>query len=1163
MPYERNVRARNQNKSGSLMGRDFPQWIVVCLLTVVLGVVGSSQRAFAQLGTGVVTGTVSDSTGNALPGAQVTLSNVATREVFTTTTNAAGTFNFPPAIPGTYQVVAAHDGFEKQIQDHVVVQVGGRLELTMALVVGTVSQSVTVTSRTPDLNTTTAGLGVAFDQAPISRLPVNSRAALALAALTPGASSPFGSDVEGQGDRGDAVYSIMINGAPPGTANVVMDGVTLTLIPSNGEVNINPTVDSLSEFKVESGTLGASYGFTTGGAINMVSRSGTDTFHGSLYEYMRNDAFDAKNYFTPAATRSPEFRFNQFGGAVGGPIVRQKAFFFTNFEEYLYVKGVPSYTSVPTAQQRAGDFSQLYTSTGAPIQLYDPRTTVPNPNGSGQIRQPFAKNNVASEIDPVALSYQNTFYPLPNILPTNVYTNSNNYEAIVRTINTMRQAVGRVDYRLSDSNSMFFRYWYYQFLTNNPNILAPAMWRQDNMRNQNAVLGDTYVFSPRLINDFRLGGTLAIFHFAPGGENQNWPQKLGLPSSVPALELPIMNNGLPTPNTNAGHRGRTRGELVDTITWNLKSQVLSFGVDYRKSTDSSDYTSGQSGNYTFAATSTNNPQNPGPTGSQYASFLIGDVSSTTFATLLGGTDRQNTVAFFVQDDVKASPNLTFNLGLRYDYQQQPYEQNNHYSSWNPNITDSVNGLKGAYQFAGVGGVGRNFLKENYLNFGPRLGFAWAFGPGRNSVIRGGYAIYYSMQDGSGFAGSQQGFSNSTSYASTSPYQIFQLSGGIPSPPIPPLGAGLGPAAFLGQSVVSTDPHAPSPYSEQMNLTVEHQLPGGLVLQASVVNNHGMHFPVNQYNVNALDPQNYSLGLALQNQVPNPYYGVVPASSSVGGPTISRLQSLLPYPYYTSINGNYNHIGYYLAHLGSFQVTRRTQGGLTVIAGYTIGKVIDNPINFNAADISNGLAPNYQSTNFQNVYNLGAERSLDVADVSQRATISLLYDLPFGKGRRFSSQNSWVNAVAGGWQFNDITILQTGNPVSITGASNNLATRPNFVPGVSATVPHPTKSEWFNTAAFINPPLYTFGNVPRTLPNVRAPGTTNFNTSLFREFPIHESLHLSFRAEAFNVFNHPSLGSPIGAFSAGSNGLNASGTFGTITRTNIDNRELQFALKLLF
>jgi hypothetical protein len=1135
---------------------------VIMIIACSLLLFSISTPSLAQQGTGNIVGSILDPTGAALLDADVTMHNVETGVEFHTKSNSAGAYTFPPVIPGTYEVRAVHAGFKIAIENHVVVQVGGRMEVNLSLPVGATSESVTVMSIPPDLNTTTAGLGVAFDQKPIENLPVNSRAALALAALTPGARSPFGADIQGQGDRGDQVYSISVSGAPAGETAIMIDGINAQLL-TQAEVNIDPTVDSLSEFKIESGTLDASFGYTAGGVINMVTKSGTNQYHGTVYEYIRNDAFDAKNYFAAVNARPPEFRYNQYGAAVGGPIMRNRAFFFGNFEQYNYIKGVPSFTSVPTAQERTGDFSDLYTSSGTPIPLYDPLTTVPNPHGSGQVRSRFANNNVSSEIDPVALAYQNTFYPLPNTTPSNPYTHSNNYQGIVRTVNTMRQGMGRVDYKLAVSNSAFVRYWYYEFKTNNPNLLGPVFGRNDDMQNQNLVVGDTHIFSSRVINEFRVGSGMNLAPFTPGGQGQNWPSRLGLPSSIPAQELPSMTNGLPTPLTTLGYRARTRFEAIDTITMTLGNHTLSVGVDYRKSLDSANLGSPLSGSYSFNAAGTGNPQVSASTGSTYASFLIGNVSSTQFSTWIGATDRQNTIAAFAQDNWKALSNLTLNLGIRYDYQQQPYEQNNHYSSFNPNIIDSVNGLQGAYQFAGVGGVGRNFLQENYLNFGPRIGFAWAFGPRQQTVLRGGYSIYYTLQDGTGFAGNQNGFSNTTTYASQSPYQVFHLSSGIPTPPTPPLGAALGPAAFLGQSAVDTHPHAPSPMAQLTSLTLGQALPWGLVAQASFVRNFGYHIPTSAYNENTLNPiYDYQYGLALTDQVPNPYYGIIPASSSIGGPTISRQQSLLPFPYYSSITGNDNHEAWYITHLGEFQVTERNNHGLTVIAGYTVGKTIDVPAIFNSAPVANGLV-GITGTGYQNVYNRSADRSLDGSDVSQRLTLSVLYELPIGRGRRFAFRSPALNSLLGGWQINDISIFQKGFPLAITGASNNLATRPNFVPGVSPRLAHRTRYEWFNTAAFMMPPLYTFGNVPRTLKDTRAPGACNFDMSVFKDFALHENMKLSFRAEAFNVFNHPEFGTPNGAFTAGPNGLNSNGTFGTITTTSIDNRELQLALKLLF
>jgi hypothetical protein len=344
-------------------------------------------------------------------------------------------------------------------------------------------------------------------------------------------------------------------------------------------------------------------------------------------------------------------------------------------------------------------------------------------------------------------------------------------------------------------------------------------------------------------------------------------------------------------------------------------------------------------------------------------------------------------------------------------------------------------------------------------------------------------------------------------------------------------------------------------SQQWNLAIQRQFAWKTVAQVTYVGNHGTHFQSDSYNLDQIALQYLPLGLGLQQQVTNPYAGIVPGT--LGGPTISLQQSLLPYPYYQSVSVYYPRDGSFIAHYFELEVNRRSEKGLTLMGGYTVGKLIDTPLGTGLTFVIS------EPTTYQNVYDRAAERSLDPTDVSQRATISALYDLPFGRGQHYVASNPVMNNVIGGWQVNAICVLQTGFPLAITGANNDLASRPNFVSGQSVKLAHPTKAEWFNTAAFINPPLYTFGDVGRTMPNVRAPGTVDFDMSLFKTTQIRDSLALQIRIESFNVFNHPNLGMPSTSFSPGANGLNASGTFGTITSTGTDNRDVQLAARLIF
>lgn len=1149
---------RVYSQSGSAIAFSCSPGLRFILLTLLIFVaIASGRSAGAQMGTGSIQGTVYDSAGAIVMGANVVIENTATQEKVSTQSNNAGRFVSPALVLGTYQITVARSGFQQTVVKNIVVEVGQTAEVDVTMHVGQTSETVTVTGAPPELNTADGTLGSVIPSTPVHELPLNGRETLALTALTPGVRNSTGPDAEGLGDRGDFLSAISINGSPAGLNEFLIDGLNNSETRT-AEVAINPTVDAIQEFRVQSGTMSALYGYTAGGVVNLVTRSGTNQFHGTAYEFFRNDALDAKPYFTASGGSKPEFRYNQYGGAVGGPIIHDRSFFFGNYEQYSYIQGVPTFASVPTLIERGGDFSDLYGTNGQLIPIYDPSTTQPNPNGSGYVRQQYQGNVIPpGSLDQAALGLQKAIYPVPNTTPTNALTHANNYVTNVRTVNSMRQALGRVDHQFSARNSAMLRYAYYNFGTNNPDVLSgPASARNDRITNQSAILADTQTLSPTLINDVRIGFTRNWFLFTPESYNQNWPNKVGLPGSVPQYTIPLISNGLPSYGTQVefGFRAYTNPEISDTVTKVIGKHTLQFGSDLRYNVGSENLNANGSGSFTFTAGLTGNPQNPGGTGSAYASFLLGQVSSASVTTLVGETDRSGDAAFYVQDDWKATSTLTLNLGLRYEYQQTPFDQNNHYSNWNPDLTQPANGLKGAYQFAGVDGVGRNFTDESYLDFCPRIGFAWTFM--KNTVARGGYGIYHPQTFMQADTNVEQGFSNSTSYTSAnSNAAAFQFSSGLPSPPIQPLGAALGPSAFLGQTVTYQLSHDPTPMSQQWNFSLQREFPLRITAQATYTGNHGTHFESDEYNLDTLDPKYLSEGLALQQQVPNPYQGIVPGA--LGGATISLQQSLLAYPYYQGVTVYYPKDGSFIAHYLEMEVQRTSASGLTLMAGYTVGKLISTPIYTGLTFIIS------EPLGYQNVYDRAAERSIDPTDVSQRATISALYNLPFGKGQRFLNTPGLLSAFVGGWQLNDITIFQTGYPLAITGANNDLATRPNFVSGVSAKLDHRTKDEWFNTAAFVNPPLYTFGDVGRTLPNVRSPGTADFDVSLFKTTPLTETTKLQLRIESFNVFNRPNLGVPNTTFSPGSNGLNANGAFGTITTTGTSNRDVQLAAKFIF
>lgn len=473
------------------------------------------------------------------------------------------------------------------------------------------------------------------------------------------------------------------------------------------------------------------------------------------------------------------------------------------------------------------------------------------------------------------------------------------------------------------------------------------------------------------------------------------------------------------------------------------------------------------------------------------------------------------------------------------------------------------------------------MNENYGDFGPRLGFAYALDSKNATVLRGGFAIYYPSTAEYSYdesSGNPAGYTSMTTTwsASTAHGYLFHLANGLPGAWAQPLGANGGPNAFLGQSAAYINPDEKNPSSQVFDLTLSRELPSSIVVDVSYTGNHGNHFENYSPNLNFLSPQYYSLGTAaLSAQVHNPYAGLVPGS--LGAATLTQAQVLKPFPYMSSVTMQDPRNGYYWSNLAMLSVQRRVERGLQILGSYTFGKITDAGVQ----DVSNLSAVGTgTSASPQNPYDPRADHSVDTIDVTHRMTISGLYDLPFGSGQRFAN-SSRTDRLVGGWQYNAILTMESGRPIGITGANNLLATRPNWNPGVSLFVPHQSRSvlyktgalEWFNPLAFVNPPDYTFGNVPRTLGNLRGPGTVNFDMSLFKTTHLTERTVFEFRIELYNALNHPNLPMPGTGFSAGppanssnpyaEGGLNTSSTFGMITSGATTTRNVQLAAKVTF
>jgi len=1124
----------------------------------------------AQQGRGTISGTVTDATGATVPGATIVITNTATNAAFSTTTNELGYYTAPALPVGPYTVTAEKPGFKRAVRSGLTLQVDQRMAVDFRLEVGATAESIEVVGQAPLVDTGSATVGKVVENRRINDLPLNGRNVLALVLLTPGVKSQGGPTNSGFADRGIQLSAVSINGGPSALNSLVVDGGN----NNNAylaDLNVNPTVDAIQEFKVQSNVMSAEFGFTAGGVINMVTKSGTNEFHGTAYEFFRNDKLDARRAFTDS--KEP-FRYNQYGGSLGGPLWfpklyngKDRSFFFFNYEEWQYSRYRSNFLSVPTEAMRRGDFSLLADANGRPIPIYDPATTRANPAGAGFIRDPFVGNVIPpARFDSVSVNML-PFYPTPNRAPTNPYTQSNNWLGQVSEKRDMQQWTAKGDHRFGNRNSLQVRYSYYKHFNDNGYFSAypdPNMRnRLDNYENRNGIITDTHTFSPTMLNEFRLSIARQYFPFQAYSWGRNWISKLGLPPSIPDYTLPRVSiGGLPDPGAfSVGLRGNLTWQFFDMVTWIRRGHSVKAGIDHRIQRANNFQREVPSGSFSFPGGLTGNPQSPAGTGSGFAQFLLGAVSSATFTAYAGESQHAFSTSLFIQDDWKAMRRLNLNLGLRWDYQQWPRERHNGLSNFDPFSTNPENGFLGRMKYAGID-YGRSPWEPVYTAFSPRIGFAYDLTGNARTVLRGGYSIFYPTTFYRDFFGSTAGFAN-TSTAYTPPggntnLPAFQFKNGLPYPYTQPLGAKLGPSAFLGQSVNWDQPSDNKiPMSQQWSLSLQRQFPGQWVVEAAYSANKANHLVAGGYNYNQLDLEYLSLGLALQNQVPNPYAGKVPGS--LGGATISRQQSLLLYPYYTSINVRNPHLGASIYHAFLLSVEKRLSQGVAVLASYTNAKLISDsvvtPINFGAVEQVGVVG--YQNGKF----NRRAERSLDPTDVSQRFVISGVFELPFGQGKKWNAGSRAANKVIGGWQLNVIGTMQTGIPVRVTGASNFLASYPNST-GKSAKLDKRTAEQWFDTRQFVNPPNFTYGNLGRVLPDVRNPATINFDVSVVKDSMLTERVKLQFRFEMFNFANHTNLGLVNGGFSPGPDGFNRSATFGTITSAR-DPRILQFGLKLVF
>jgi hypothetical protein len=1073
---------------------------------------------FAQQ-TGEITGRVVDASGSVTPGATIEIQQVGTNSKWELRSNSDGYYTQALLPPGDYRVTVRLGGFKQEIRT-VTLEVQQISRLDFTLEVGTATEVVEVTGAAPLLESSNADVGQVIETQAISDLPLNGRNYLDLAKLSVGVVEPSGNDQPGTaGDRAKNGGSFVANGTRADMNNFIIDGVDnnakIVDLSNNTNVVISPSVDALMEFKVETNVYSAQYGHSAGAVVNATIKSGTNRFHGTAFEFIRNDKVDARNFFLLPTDPTPELRRNIYGGTIGGPVMRNKTFFFLSWQGTRQNSGAA--TIVETLESpafRAGDFSSLKTA------INDPTLTVPNAAGTGYVKTPFPDNLIpASRISPTS-SLLLQALPLPETSFA-----INNYVASPITVQQRDQFDQRGDQNFSNNDKLFVRYSYYLLHSVSPGPLPPPLIGSTNFQQSindqsghGAVLGETHVVGAALINEFRAGYNRVSNALAPF-ITDNLYAKYGFGYIPPAPGL----TGLPAISINGYSRlgeadflpdakGSDTFQMNDGITWNKGTHFIRAGGEYRWVRSRYHIWGNARGSFTFNGPFSGNP---------VADFLLGDPSSATLTSVFIGDLRYKYYGGYINDDWKVTPRLTINLGLRYEYWTPSYERNNLQSNFvvgpnkliyvNNNIPPSTPASLAMNVPAGVDN--RGLIEAQPNNWAPRAGMAYQLF--RNTVIRAGGGIFYGEADALGASGrptANPPFRTTYTYTSDSVHPILTFATGFPTNAVDP--TQLNPAST---TFISFNPPGAQPAVYHWSFSLQQQI-GKFLLDSNYVGTKGAHLSV-QYNIN----QDY----------PGP------------GTTAARrpIQGFSDITFTDSMgNSEYNAL--------EVRVQRRYSNGISLLGSFTWSKAIDLGSGGLVADLS-----------FRNVLDVGWERAASSSSVPRRLVLSYTYALPFGARQRYRIGNRVFAAVAGDWQLNGITTIRDGHPFTPTlnnSSANTGAARPDRVQGKSGALPRDQRSinHWFDTTAFTIPTQYNYGDSGRDI--VYSPGAVNFDCSLFKRYSLRklgDAGQVQLRFEGFNIFNHPQFGQP------NANLQNAQ--VGTITFLTNTMRQLQAGLKIIF
>ena len=1103
--------------------------------------------SFSIMGQGVfgtISGVVTDPRGALVPAATVKVTNVDTNVTKTLTTNNEGVYSATSLNPGVYKLEASAPGFKTAIVSAMSLGVSANPKVDFALQVGETSEMVIVADEAPLIQTQQSNQGQTVTQRQIEQLPTG-RNLYSLLPLAAGTSQQSGCD--GCGNNGN----LRINGDRPRNQDFILDGTTITA-PVFGGQAVNPAVDSIQEFKVETNSMSAEYGKAGGGIIIAVTKSGTNEFHGSAYWYNRNEKLNARNFFENSTTPKNPFRQNEFGGTIGGPVMKNKLFFFTDYQR-VSSNGSSPVTSVPVpnAAFRSGDLSALCTAgvdaagtcLNASQQIRFPGTGTPVPFN----RVPAAQ---ISSISQKFLALWPTATTPGSVPGTNLLGFNKPFNGTISRINP------RIDYSLSKSDRIFgvyHRQWGQAVSFSNLTI-GPEGESLSRSKDYALAIGWTHVFTSTMLNDFRFGYMHRI------GDRGNFGQGFTSPSDFGIQGVPDCLSSVPdtaegkkcgTPGVSvSGFQSFSTGgilyepattlQFTDTVTRQIGRHSLKVGGEARRYAIDNYQPNGVAGSFSFTGSRT---------GNAFADFLFGVVNN-------GSVQVQNAMvstrawsySLFVQDDFKVTPKLTLNLGLRWQYDQSFRELHNGLAFFNPFTAE--------WEQFGVNAPDTTFDPSKKM-FGPRVGFAW--NPISSFVVRGGYGIMYPSAVGHGRGGDGQPGPN---LLANTPFRA-----GTNWSSLPPI-TNPNPSAITAPIPVNSNvsfsfwaPRKQSPPSFQnWNLTFEKQIGSSTVAQVAYVGSRGVHLPINYaYNICQQTPEStaqFGFGATTSPYCPLAAQRVLAAGGS--------LFDLVVNPGYWGLSNS-------IYHSMQAKLERRFSRDFGLLANFTWSKLIDD----SSSDWGGFWSLDATGQNF---YDRRSERSVSAGDVPLRLTIASIVELPFGPGKKWLN-NGVASQVLGGWRATTIYTLSKGTPFGILdnsygfcNAAHTLADRPMMIGNPLPSGFNQTIEHWFDTSAFdfsgncpasglLTPtgPFDTnkaFGNAPRYFAKVRNPGVNNLDLSLQKDFKLPgEQTRLQFRADLFNLPNHPQFAEPVGDL------LNSN--FGRITRTSLPNRTVQLGLHFYF